>query len=450
MKYLLKRDNVFGMKVIIQQLLDDFYERSLPKVQSREMKFTLLQGKATIIIGMRRTGKTFFCYQQMQSLLGKGISPDRLLYLNFEDDRLLGFHAEHFQIILDLYYTKFPDNRDLPCYFFFDEIQRIEYWESFVRRLLDTENIRICLTGSSSKLLSSEIATSLRGRGIRTEMFPYNFSEFLRHQGLFESPPVSFGIRTAAKLRKAVLEYMQIGGFPEIQQLDSLLRNEILQGYVDSVLLKDVVERYRVSNALVLKHLVHHVMHASGSKFSINKFYNTLKSQSIKCTKNKLYEYLDYLMEAYLFYQVPIHSRSEKARLINPAKIYTIDTGLLAAMSFRNSSDRGPLLENLVFIHLRRLGYGLEYVHPEKGGEIDFFARHPLSGKVKFIQVCWDISDPETLKRELKGLNNGMAEFGITHGTIVTFDDEVDLADDTISVIPVWKWLLDQTLTCSN
>jgi len=430
------------MKKLLQQLIDDFHERSLPEVHTRKEKFKSLQGKATVILGMRRTGKTFYCYQQMQALLSKGITLDRILYLNFEDDRLLEFYAESFQTILDVYFTKFPDNRDRTCYFFFDEIQRIKHWELFVRRLLDTEDIQICITGSSSKLLSSEIATSLRGRGISTEIFPYSFSEFIDKQEVFAKLPTSFGSKTATKLRKAVGEYLKIGGFPEVQHLDNVFRNEILQGYVDSVLLKDVVERYQVSNALVLKHLVHHVMHASGSKFSINKFYNTLKSQSIKCTKNKLYEYLDYLVEAYLFYRVPIHSRSEKARLINPAKIYTIDTGLLTAMSFRNSTDSGPLLENIVFIHLRRQGYELEYVSPKKGGETDFFARHPLTGEIKLIQVCWDMADTKTSDRELKGLINAMTELAINHATIVTWDDEYELSDEDITIVPVWKWLI--------
>jgi len=430
------------MKRILKQLLDDFYERVLPEVQIREQKFQSVTGKATVIIGMRRTGKTFFCYQQMESLLSQGIALDRLLYLNFEDDRLLEFYADNFQTILEIYYTKFPDNRDCTCYFFFDEIQRIKHWELFIRRLLDTENIQVCVTGSSSKLLSSEIATSLRGRGISIEIFPYSFNEFLENHGVFATPPKSFGIKTAAKLRKAATEYLAIGGFPEIQQLDKILRTEILQGYVDSVLLKDVVERYQVSNTLVLKHLIHHVMHASGSKFSVNKFYNTLKSQQIKCSKNKLYEYLDYLIEACLFYRVPIHSRSEKARLTNPAKIYTIDTGLLAAMSFRNSTDSGPLLENLVFMHLRRQGYELEYITPKKGGETDFFARHRLTGQAELVQVCWDMTDEKTFNRELKGLNNAMSELGIDSGTIITWDDEAELADNTITLVPIWKWLL--------
>ena len=134
-------------------------------------------------------------------------------------------------------------------------------------------------------------------------------------------------------------DYLEIGGFPEIQDLDRHLRIEILQGYMDSVLLKDIVERHKISNVPVLKHLINNIMNAPGGKFSVNKFYNTMKSMSIKCTQNSLCEYLDHLTDAFVFSRVPIHSRSEKARMVNPAKIYTIDTGLLNAMTLRNSSD---------------------------------------------------------------------------------------------------------------
>ena len=149
-------------------------------------------------------------------------------------------------------------------------------------------------------------------------------------------------------LRKAVRDYFEIGGFPEVQTLARDVRIEILQGYIDSVLLKDVIERHKVNNITAIKYLVRHIMNSPGSRFSVNKFYNGLKTMSVKCTKNSLYEYLDHLIDAYLFYRVPIHSRSEKSRILNPAKIYTIDTGLLNAMRFRNSSNYGALLEHQV------------------------------------------------------------------------------------------------------
>jgi predicted AAA+ superfamily ATPase len=390
---------------------------------------------------MRRSGKTWFCYQKIEELIASGVKKNQILYLNFEDDRLLDFSVSNFNDILDVYFGKYPENKNTLCYFFFDEIQRIDKWEMFIRRLLDTERVRIFITGSSSKLLSTEIATSLRGRALSVEIFPFSFQEFLKFHKLFSDKPKTFGSKNVSLLRKAVRDYIDIGGFPEIQNLDKNLRIELLQGYISSVLLKDIVERYKVSNIQVLKYLVRHIMNSSGGKFSTNKFYNTMKSMSVKCTKNNLYAYIDYLVDAFLFYKVPIHSRSEKSRLVNPAKIYTIDTGLLNAMIFRNSDDFGALLETLVFMHLRRKGYDMEYVSTKKGYETDFFARHRISKKVQLIQVTWDMSDKKTFDRELRGLKSAMDEFSINSGTVVTWDDEISL-DNNINVVPCWKWLL--------
>jgi predicted AAA+ superfamily ATPase len=154
------------MKKILQTLLAAFYERDLPELCNRNISFPEINGKVTSIIGMRRTGKTCLCYQRMRELLEQNVSKERLLYLNFEDDRLLGFKIEDCRDILDVYFSMFPENRSEVCYFFFDEIQDVTGWEIFIRRMLDTEKIQVTLTGSSSKLLSREIATSLRGRAI--------------------------------------------------------------------------------------------------------------------------------------------------------------------------------------------------------------------------------------------------------------------------------------------
>jgi len=429
------------MKDIISQLIDDFHERKLPELVIRNKEFSEIKGKADVVIGMRRSGKTWFCYQKIKEIIASGIKKEEILYLNFEDDRLLDFNVNNFQEILDVYFGKYPEHRNIRCNFFFDEIQRIDQWEMFIRRLLDTENIQIFITGSSSKLLGSEIATSLRGRSLPIEIFPFSFEEFLKFHELFSHKPKTFGANTVSVLRKAVKDYLEIGGFPEVQKLDRNLRIEILQGYIDSVLLKDIIERHKVSNVHVLKHLVRHIMNSSGGQFSVNKFYNTMKSMSIKCTKNSLYEYLDHLTDAFLFYKVPIHSRSEKTRLINPAKIYTIDTGLLNAMTFRNSYNYGPLLENMVFMHLRRKRYDIEYVNTKNGRETDFFARHRISDETQLIQVCWEMSDKKTFERELHGLKSAMDELSLSTGTLITWDDET-IIENKIKVIPIWKWLV--------
>ncbi|OPY16717.1 MAG: hypothetical protein A4E74_01688 [Syntrophus sp. PtaB.Bin075] len=431
------------MKNVISQLIDDFHERKLPDPAPRDKQFAEVEGKADVVIGMRRSGKTWFCYQKIIELMASGIKKEAILYLNFEDDRLLAFKVSNFQEILDVYFAKYPEHRKARCYFFFDEIQRIDSWEMFIRRLLDTENIQVFITGSSSKLLSSEIATSLRGRSLTTEIFPFSFMEYLKFHELFPDRPKTFGANTVSQLRKAVKDYLERGGFPEIQKLDRDLRIEVLQGYIDSVLLKDIIERHKVSNIQVLKYLVRHIMNSSGGQFSVNKFFNTMKSISIRCTKNSLYEYLDHLTDAFLFYKVPIHSRSERSRLINPPKIYTIDTGILNAMTFRNSYNYGQLLETMVFMHLRRRGYGVEYVHTKDGREADFLTRHGISGETQLIQVCWEISDKKTFERELQGLTSAMDEHSFSTGTIVTWDDETTI-ENRINVIPIWKWLLQK------
>jgi len=430
------------MKKVIAQLIDDFHERKLPDPVPRNKEFPQVEGKADVVIGMRRTGKTWFCYQKIKELIASGIKKEQVLYLNFEDDRLLEFKLNHFQEILDVYFGKYPENRKARSYFFFDEIQRIDLWETFIRRLIDTENIQVFITGSSSKLLGSEIATSLRGRSLSIEIFPFSFAEYLKFHELFPDRPRTFGATTVSLLRKAVTDYLECGGFPEIQKLDRALRVEVLQGYIDSVLLKDIIERHKISNIQVLKHLVRQIMNSPGGPFSVNKFFNTMKSMSIKCTKNSLYEYLDHLTDAFLFYRVPIYSRSEKSRMINPAKIYTIDTGLLNAMTFRHSYHYGQLLETMVFLQLRREGYEVEYVHTKDGHEVDFHARNPISGETDLIQVCWEMSDKKTFERELQGLRSAMDEWSLSSGTIVTWDDETTL-EDRINVVPIWKWLIE-------
>jgi len=429
------------MKNILAQLIDDFQERELPDLIARDSSFSDIPAKADVAIGMRRTGKTFFCYQKMKELLASGVKQHQIFYLNFEDERLLDFCVKDFQFILNVYFSKFPENKEFECYFFFDEIQRIDQWEMFIRRLIDTENIKIYLTGSSSKLLSTEIATSLRGRSLSTEIFPFSFKEYLMANKIFDTIPQSFGSRNTARLRKAVTDYLEVGGFPEVIRLDHNQRVEVLQGYIDSVILKDIIVRHRVSNVVALKYLVNHIMHAPGGRFSVNKFYNTLKSMAIKCTKNSLYEYLDHLLEAYVLYRVPIHCYSEKARMLNPPKIYAVDTGLLDAMTFRKTANNGAFLENLVFMHLRRNGYELEYVNTKDGFETDFFARHKVTGDVSLIQVCWEMSDQNTFNRELRGVQSAMEELSIDSATIVAWDDEANLQGN-INVTPVWKWLL--------
>ena len=433
------------MRKILSQLIDTFHEREPFEVSPRETKLHNLSGKATTIIGMRRVGKTFLCYQQILTLISEGASSTAILYMNFEDDRLINFSIEDFQHLLDIYYAKYPKNKQQTCHFFFDEIQNIPGWERFIRRVIDTEKAHVYLTGSSAKLLSTEIATSLRGRSLTIEVFPLSFSEYLKYNSIFKTAPTSFGSSTAANLRHAFHSYLLEGGFPETQGLPAELRIEVLQGYLDSVILRDIIERHGVSNTLALKRLVHSLLSSPGGQFSTNKFYNTLKSMGIKCTKNSLYEYLDHLCDSYLVYKVPLHSWSERVRAVNPAKYYPIDTGLVQASTLQHSSNLGPLLENIVFLQLRRKTSRIEYYQHKKGYEVDFVTTNATSGEVQLVQVSWDIDNEQTRERELRGLYEAMKELKIHSGQLITADQEEEVVsvDGVVDIVPIWKWLLE-------
>ena len=429
------------MKTALRNLLDEFYDFSLPELTRRKSEFPLIPRKATVIIGMRRTGKTWFCYQKMKDLMAEGVEQNRILYINFDDDRLYGFTINDFQAILDVYYARFPKNKGKLCYFFFDEIQLIDHWETFIRRLIDRENVQITLTGSSSKLLGIKIATSLRGRTYPCEMFPMNFGEYLVAKGVFSETPTSFGPANRAKLRNAMEEYFKSGGFPETINRPAFERQKLLQDYIDSVLFRDIVERYKVKNIVVLRRLIQEILRSSGQKFSVNKFYNTAKSLGIECDKTSIYSYIDHLTDAFLFYQVPLHDKSERIRRVNPAKIYTVDPGILYTAMTGSDDNNGPIFENIVFNALRRNAKSIEYVQTSDGREVDFLVTDCFN-KCRLVQASWSLKNPKTYDREINSLYIQGKEMNIEDRIVVTWDEENEL-ENGIRIVPIWKFLLE-------
>jgi hypothetical protein len=431
------------METLIEGLIADFHERSLPTFTRRRVSLPLLPNKIDTVIGMRRTGKTWFLFQVMADLLAQGQSRESILYVNLEDERLLPMQASDLQQISEIYYRRYPGMHEKLCWFFFDEVQNIPGWERFVRRLLDTGRMRLCVTGSSSRLLSREIATSLRGRSLATEMFPFSFAECLDHQGVGIEPDLRPGAKKRALLANRFHAYLDQGGFPEAQGIDNDHRIRILQDYLDVVILRDLVERYQIAGTAALRYLIRHLVNSAGSLFSVNKFYNDLKSQGIAVSKNTLHDYLQYLSDAYLFFQVPIHAGSERSRLVNPRKVYAIDTGLARACSRSLNPDRGRLLENLVFLELRRKHATIEYYKTRSGREVDFLVTD-RSGRQTLVQAAAVLRDAETRTRELKALDEAMVELGLNRAVIVTLDQEENLETGCgrIEITPAWQWLL--------
>lgn len=431
------------MESLLEQLIADFHERKLPAFTRRHVRLPILPGKIDSVIGMRRSGKTWFLYQIITDILSKKTPKECVLYLNLEDERLLPMVAGDLHQITDVYYRRYPLLKDRTCFFFFDEIQNISGWEQFVRRLIDTENVHICVTGSSAKLLSREIATSLRGRSISTEIFPFSFIEALEHNGIDAGDGIRPGAKKRALLENKFQTFLVEGGFPEVQGIDTEYRIRILQEYLDVVILRDLVERYKISNTIPLRYMIRHLINSTACLFSINKFYNNLKSQGIKCSKNTLHEYLGHLSDTYLFFQVPVHTRSERKRMVNPRKIYAIDPGLVNACSRSFRPDWGHLLENFVFLKLRRENSVIEYYKTKTGHEIDFLITDH-HGRESLIQVSAELKNPSTRKRELKALVEAMGECKLHTGTIITLDHEEKLKTDygRIDIVPAWLWAL--------
>jgi hypothetical protein len=428
---------------LLDRIIADSHERPLPPLTPRRARMPWLRGKIDTVTGMRRSGKTFFLFQRMGELLREGVPRESILSLSFEDERLLPLTAKDLHLVPDTFYRRYPAMRRRDCAFFFDEIQNVEGWERFCRRLLDTERVHLCLSGSSSRLLSREIATSLRGRAIETEIFPFDFQEALAHSGVrLEKGPLP-GSATVSLLENRLGAYLFEGGFPEVQGLDAALRTRLLQGYVDVVLLRDVIERHRLGNTTALRHLVRHLLGAPGAAFSVHKFYNDLRSRGVAVSKDTLHAALDHLADAYLFFVVPIRSRSERARMVNPRKVYAVDTGLAHASSREPGRDHGRLLENLVYLDLRRRGFAVEYLVTEGGREVDFVATAP-DGALALVQVSADLRAEATRRREVGALEEAMAELGLDRGTVVTRYEGETIATGAgrIDVVPAWRFLL--------
>ncbi|MBM3198633.1 MAG: ATP-binding protein, partial [Chlamydiae bacterium] len=351
-----------------------------------------------------------FLLQTIQELLSKGIALERVLYLNFEDDRILPMDYKTMGRLIDTWYTLHPENHSCCSYLFLDEVQNVEGWALVLRRMLDTKNVQIYITGSSAKLLSKEIATSLRGRSLAMEIFPYSYLEYLlaHHQ---EPPQKPFGQKSLDYHRSYLLQYFRGGGFPGVQSMSLNEQLETLQSYVETVIFRDIIERYQISNVHLMKYFIGFLLKNAASLFSINRFYNDVKSQGYKVGKDTLYTYLSYLEDAFLVFAVPIFSESLRHTQTTPKKMYAIDNGLILANTFNLSDNFGKLLENQVYLDLRREGKKIFYYCTSDGYEVDFVTQD-MQGRYEMIQVVWDTNDQKTLEREIRALHQAEQELG--------------------------------------
>ena len=422
----------------------EFYRDGLPSgIVHRDVEYYENVNSATVIKGMRRTGKTFVTYERIEALLKSGTPLGRIVHLNFEDDRIKGMRLEELQLINEVHAELFPEHAHEHCWYFLDELQNVDGWEAYARRLVDSPKVTLCLTGSSSKLLSEEIATAMRGRAVPIEVFPLSFREFLRFNGIMsEIPRDGFTAAERGILRNAMSRYFAVGGFPAVQDMPDAVRTATLQEYVHAVLYRDVLQRHKVVSVQSLMYTLDYLLHNLARRTSVHAMSGVLKNLSYPSRREDVANYVSYFKDAYLVYPVPVMSDSLAVRRVNPDKYYVIDTGLVNATTPKMDAENGWKLENLVYMSLRRGSRKITYYPLDGNREVDFCVRDQVTGRMSLVQVAWTMDDGRTFSREISSLREARAKTGIDDCTVVTWDGEATLPDG-IRIVPIWKWCLN-------
>jgi len=401
-KYIIKRENV-----------------SLPKRLN----------KVVIFYGVRRSGKTFVLFDLFKKYYNKS------LYIDFEDDRLINFSANDFEILKESFNELFPHLLNKNKCFFLDEVQHINGWEKFCRRAVERENINVFVAGSSSKIMPLEIYTTLRGREWSIAITPFSFKEYLLAKGVILSNDYLYGSKKVI-LKNHFSEYMKWGGFPEVTLLENdFEKKKLLDEYIAAMFFKDLVERFNMTNKSLLDKLTDKLFTSFGQKLSLNAFYNQYKGK-FPFSTDSLYEYYKNFINSMLTFEIKIFSESTYRRQRNPAKIYVVDPGLVRRVT---SEDKGRILENIVFLELRKKAENIFY-YSEKG-ECDFVVKK--DNNFFPYQACFELNE-KNRKREIDGLVECCNRLGKMEGVILTNDQEkiIKVESVNIKVLPVWKWLL--------
>jgi len=422
-------------KNILKEIIvsnEDFILQQIKTIVDREgVVFPEILNKTVVFYGVRRSGKTFILFDLFKRYR------DHSLYIDFEDERLLGFELKDFERLKDAVLELKPDLIGKELVFLLDEVQNIEGWERFCRRSVERENIRVFVSGSSSKMMPSEFQTELRGRSWSAEVLPFSFREYLRADDIdISDKSLIYGPKKAL-IKKYFSEYMKWGGFPEVFFLKSgFEKKRLIKEYFGAMYFRDLVERYNITNIALLESLTDKLFASFSMKFSLTAFYKHYKDR-FPFSKDLLFRYYRHFLQSMLVFEVRKLTESAYKRMRNPAKVYLVDTGLCRRTT---SADAGRVLENIVFLELKRRSYEVFYFEEKR--ECDFIAKTE-DNRLLPMQVCLELNE-ENKEREVSGLTKACRWLSIQEGRILTSDDEKDFIVDGIKIIvlPVWKWLL--------
>ena len=413
-------------KDLIKLLITE-YQREIPNIQLIERNYSVEKELNYVFVGLRRAGKSYLMFQQIQKLLNKGHSIDKILYFNFEDDRLANLETGD----LDLIKTCYEEMYDCKPVFFLDEIQIIPNWEKFARRLAD-QNFRVYITGSNAKMLSSEIATTLGGRYIIKNVYPFSFKEFLIAIGIDTNEKKAF-FHYRNEINKAFEIYFRFGGLPETMKVEN--KREWLSNLYQKVFFGDLISRYQIRNDFAMRVLIRKLAESVRQPSSFSRLASIVSASGKKITTDTVIDYLEYLKESWLIFSME-NFAAKLADKESNKKHYFIDNGILNLFLI---DPQTSLLENLVAIQLRKV-YNDELYYYNCGSEVDFY----LPEMQLAVQACYSLNNIETYKREINGLLQLACREDVKKMLIVTKDEERIISEKNyeIEVIPIWKWLL--------
>ena len=425
--------------------------KSLILLKQQEMPFDVIhrdeelpvnRKKIITIPGVRRCGKSTLMMIAINTLIESGVSVQNILWMGFDDERLKKMTSDDLDEVIAAYMELYPGVPIKDVHIFFDEIQIIEGWEYFVLRVYKSycKNIYIC--GSNATMLSTELGTALRGYPLEYRTYPLSFNEYCRFNGVNTD---SYLEQDRAKVRNAFAGYNRASAFPEVVlTMSETERLQLLNGYFDTMLLKDVAEHYGIANLPVLRYFVKRIMANLTKPTSILSIYNDIKSQGWRINKDELYKWADYVCDVFMFVRIPRYDRSLAKEQKSQKKYYCIDNGLRSAILLPQSDDNGKLLENIVFLHLNRNLKPAERIfYYQESAECDFVVQRNEQVD-ELIQVTWDMSDDNTREREINGLLEASKVTRCDKLTVVTIEEEssFEKKGKTIRVVPAWKWLL--------
>ena len=432
-----------SIKSALEEVVEEFLRLGVPRFKRREVSPSPIRGKAVAIIGLRRVGKTYLLYQVMSELMRRGKRPEELLYINLEDNRLESLTSKDLSYLVEIYARRNPGSKEM--FLFLDEVQVVEGWERFVRRLLERRNAHVFVTGSSSKLLSYEIASTLRGRSLTQRLFPLSFREFLLFKGFSLPKVVTEDDR--GLIRGYLEEYIRYGGFPELVEYEEFLKLRTLQEYLDLVIYRDLVERFGIEKLGAMRALIRVVVRNFARKSSVRRLYTMLQSIGVKISVNKVYEYFSYLEDVGFVFPIRRLETSEVETMRTIPKLYLVDNGFPTLYGVR---DEGFRIENLVALELLRRRYYWSplmeiYYWQSRGNEVDFVVKE--GGRVReLIQVTLTL-DPDVKRRELSALVAASEALGCSNLKVITLDEEgVEEQDGKkVKVLSLWGWLLKRS-----